>query len=156
MLDTVTSSVEQRLNAAGFKLPTVNAQGEYAIAVKYDGKVWSAGKLSRYDHGVVTGQASGPEHLIETRHACRLAVLRTIAAVKTAIALDDVTQIIFLRGFIASTSTFVLHTQALDAASAILLLAFGPDVSRHARSAVGVSALPLGGLAELELVVGTR
>jgi enamine deaminase RidA (YjgF/YER057c/UK114 family) len=63
-----------------------------------------------------------------------------------------VEQLLFLRGFIASP-TFSQHTMAMDAASDILELAFGKDMARPARSSIGASSLPSGGLSEIELTV---
>jgi len=86
----------------------------------------------------------------------KVAVLRAIAAVRSVVPLINIGQVLTLRGFIASTATFVLHSQALDSASELLVEAFGSETGRHARSAIGVSALPSGGLAEVELVVAVR
>jgi enamine deaminase RidA (YjgF/YER057c/UK114 family) len=148
-----TSLVEQRLIAAGLWLPEVRAQGAYAVASLHGDTIWTAGQLSRTAEGVLTGLARGPDDLLAAKHACEIAVLRAIAAVRTLVDLDRVKQVLYLRGFIAAAPSFEQHTQALDAASAILHLAFGAAVGNHARSALGVSSLPAGGLAELELTV---
>lgn len=149
-----TSQVEQRLHAAGLQLPVVRAQGEYAVAVVRGGTVWTAGQLSRTDTGLISGIAHGADDLPQVRYACQVAVLRAIAAVRSVVHLNTVDQVVFLGGFIAASPEFKLHSQALDAASDILQLAFGPHMQRHARSALGVSSLPSGGLVELELIVG--
>jgi len=41
----------------------------------------------------------------------------------------------------------------IDAASDLLVAAFGDEVGKHARSAVGFAALPLGISVEIELIV---
>lgn len=148
------SLVEARLSAAGLQLPHVQAQGNYAVAIMHRNTIWTAGQLSRTEQGVLTGIARGPKDLAAARQACEIAVLRAIAAVRTLVGLDRVKQVLHLRGFIATAPTFELHSQALDAASEVLHAAFGTAVGRHARSALGVSSLPSGGLAELELTVG--
>ena len=146
--------VEQRLAAVGWQLPGVKAQGSYAVAIARDGVVWTAGQLSRGDDGVLTGCAQSEADLSAVRRACQVAVLRAIAAVRTVADLDAVDQILCLRGFVVASPAFQHHSQALDAASDILLQAFGPKVGVHARSALGVSSLPSGGFVELELTVG--
>lgn len=153
---SATSKVEERLTGGGFKLPTVSAQGNYAVAVRHSDLVFTAGQLSRLPDSIISGVAAGPEDLIKAQEACRVAVLRAIAAVRSVAPLDSVSQVLTLRGFIASTKKFTLHTEALDAASAVLIEAFGLQIGRHARSAIGVSTLPAGGLAELDLVVAVR
>lgn len=148
-----TSQVELRLAAAGFQLPAVHPQGAYAVAVKRGDIVWTAGQLSRTDDRVISGLAITPDDLQGTRLACEVAVLRAIAAVRSIADLDAVEQVLFLRGFIASPPAFTQHTAALDAASNIIALAFGQDIGRPARSAIGVSSLPSAGLVEIELTV---
>lgn len=151
-----SSKVEQRLLARGFILPTVTAQGSYAVAIRHGDVVHTAGQLSRLPDGLLSGIAAGEQDLAKAKEACKAAVLRAIAAVRSVAPLDSVSQVLTLRGFIASDASFVSHTQALDAASEVLLSAFGQDIGRHARSAIGVSALPSGGFAEVELVVAVR
>ena len=147
------SLVEQRLAAAGYHLTEVQAQGAYAVAVLHNGTIWTAGQLSRTNEGVTTGIARGPDDLAAARHACEIAVLRAISAIRNLMDLDRVVQVIHLRGFISAAPTFEQHTQALDAASAIIHLGFGERVGVHARSALGASSLPASGLAEVELLV---
>lgn len=150
---TYKSSVEQRLANAGFALPTIQANGSYVVARKHKDMVWTAGQLSRTDQGVVTGRACDIDDLPAAKKACEVAVLRAIAAVATVASLDSVSQVLILRGFIAADQRFEQHSQALDAASEILKLAFGADRASCVRSAIGAASLPSGGLAELELTV---
>ncbi len=152
----ISCEVERRLLERGFALPTVVAQGNYAVALRHGDVVYTAGQLSRLDTGILSGVATGAQDLAKAQEACRVAVLRAIAAVRSVVPLINIGQVLTLRGFIASTATFVLHSQALDSASELLVEAFGSETGRHARSAIGVSALPSGGLAEVELVVAVR
>jgi enamine deaminase RidA (YjgF/YER057c/UK114 family) len=55
-------------------------------------------------------------------------------------------------GFVACTPEFTDVPAVVDGASALLLDLFG-ERGRHARSAVGVAALPLGFAVEVEMVV---
>lgn len=138
------------------QMPSVEAQGSYAVATMREGIVWTAGQLSRTGNGVLAGTARGEGDLDRARRACAIAALRAIAAVRSVADLDQVDRVLSLRGFIAARPSFTLHSRALDAAFEILLLAFGPAAGRHARSATGASSLPGGGLAEVELVVGLK
>ena len=146
------SQVERRLAAAGRRLPEAYPKGAYAVAVRRGDIIWTAGQLSRTDDGLVLGLSSADD-VDEMRRACEVATLRAVAAVRSIADLDTVEQLLFLRGFIASSPSFSQHTIALDAASSILSLAFGTDMARPARSAIGASSLPSGGLVEIELTV---
>ena len=54
-------------------------------------------------------------------------------------------------GFVASTAEFTGQPAVINGASELLLEVFGED-GRHARSAVGVAALPLGVPVEVEII----
>ena len=53
-------------------------------------------------------------------------------------------------GMVNSTPDFDRQPVVLNGFSELVLEAFGPDVGRHARSAVGMAALPLGVAVEIE------
>ena len=67
--------------------------------------------------------------------------------------LNKIKRIVMLRGFVASGSEFKDHQKVLDSASQLLTDIFGSVAGRHARSAIGVTALPHGAPVELEMVV---
>uniref|UniRef100_UPI002FE41635 RidA family protein n=1 Tax=Thermodesulfitimonas autotrophica TaxID=1894989 RepID=UPI002FE41635 len=67
-------------------------------------------------------------------------------------SLDNVVQVVQLTGYVASAPDFFGQPQVLNGASELLEEIFGV-VGRHARVAVGASALPLGAAVELALVV---
>lgn len=58
-------------------------------------------------------------------------------------------------GFVNSTPDFEAQPQVINGASELLGQLFGPT-GQHARSAVGVSSLPLGAACEVELIVQVR
>ena len=68
------------------------------------------------------------------------------------IGLDRITRIVKLTMFVASTPFFTEQPKVANGASLLLAEVFG-DAGQHARSAVGVSALPLDAPVELELLV---
>lgn len=70
-------------------------------------------------------------------------------------SLNKVKRIVYLRGYVASGSEFKDHHKVLDSASQLLMDVFG-GAGKHARSAIGVSALPHGAPVELEIVVEVK
>jgi len=79
--------------------------------------------------------------------------LNAIAAVKAEIGdLHRVRRVVKVVVFVASVPDFVGQPQVANGASELLGEVFG-DAGRHARSAVGVAALPMGAPVEVELVV---
>ena len=70
-------------------------------------------------------------------------------------SLDAVAQVLKLTVFIASASTFTEQPDVANAASRLFVDALGPR-GEHARSAIGVAALPLGAPVEVEAIVALR
>ena len=78
---------------------------------------------------------------------------KLIAAIKSEIGdLDKVSRVVKVVGFVASDPGFTGHPGVINGASELLVKAFG-DKGVHARSAVGVAALPLDAPVEVEVVV---
>jgi enamine deaminase RidA (YjgF/YER057c/UK114 family) len=66
-------------------------------------------------------------------------------------SLDAVTRLVKLTVFVACTSDFAQQPQVADGASQLLLDVLGA-AGAHARSAIGVAALPLGTPVEVEAI----
>ena len=66
--------------------------------------------------------------------------------------LDAVDQILQLRGFVTSTPEFTDQPAVVDGASDLLVELFGTR-GEHARTAIGVAALPRGFAVELDLTL---
>lgn len=141
----------ERLRHLGLALPPVPApQGAYRPVRLHEGLAYVAGQVSRSGDDVIAGpveQASDAN--IEA--AARACTLRALAALDNAVGIDQVRGIVFLRGFVFAGPAFQGQTQVLDRVSRLLIAIFG-EAGQHARSAVGVSGLPSGGLLEIELV----
>jgi enamine deaminase RidA (YjgF/YER057c/UK114 family) len=116
--------------------------------------VFTAGQLPFVDGQLpATGKVGDEVSAEDAKDLARIAVLNAIAAVETAIgSVDRVTRIVKLVVFVASTPGFTGQPAVANGASDTLVAIFG-DAGRHARSAVGVAALPLDAPVELELVV---
>ena len=79
--------------------------------------------------------------------------LNALAAVKSVIGdLDRVKQVVKIVGFVSSVPEFTSQPAVINGASEFLQQVFG-DAGKHARSAVGVSVLPLDAPVEIELIV---
>lgn len=65
----------------------------------------------------------------------------------------DKVRLIKITGFVQSADGFTGQPQVVNGASNFFLEVFGKDKGAHARSAVGVNALPLGVCVEIEAIV---
>jgi enamine deaminase RidA (YjgF/YER057c/UK114 family) len=83
----------------------------------------------------------------------RTAVLNALAAAQSVIgSLDRVTRVVKVVVFVASTPDFSGQPAVANGASTVLGEIFG-EAGAHARSAVGVSVLPLDAPVEVELIL---
>lgn len=145
--------VESRLASLGHELPEVpEPGGSYVPAVRAGALIFTSGQLPRKGGELAHAGKVGAEVTIaQAQQAARLCVLNALAAVRaSAGSLDAVARVVKLTGFVASAEGFVAQPKVMDAASELLVGAFG-DRGRHARSAVGVAELPRG--APVEVVV---
>ncbi len=144
--------IEARLAGQGIKLPEAAAPAaNYVPWVIQDGLLFVSGQLPIVDGKVaVTGVLGGGVSIEDGQKAARLCAINLLAQVLAATGdLDRVRQVVRLGGFVASTADFTDQSRVINGASDLMAEAFG-DAGRHARAAVGVSALPLGAAVEVE------
>jgi enamine deaminase RidA (YjgF/YER057c/UK114 family) len=148
------SSWKARLDELGLTLPQVAAPlAAYVPAVRTGNLVYtagqlplSAGKLAR------TGKVGADVSPEDGKALARICALNALAAVDSLVGLDSVTQVVKVVGFVASAPGFNGQPSVINGASDLLGEVFG-DKGAHARSAVGVSELPLDAPVEVELIV---
>jgi enamine deaminase RidA (YjgF/YER057c/UK114 family) len=144
----------ERLRELGLELPAVaTPAGAYLPARRSGSLVFTAGQLPMVD-GVlpVTGKV-GAEVDPDTAYGlARTCALNALSAAASVVGLDAITGVVKVVGFVASAPGFTGQPKVINGASDLLAEVFG-DAGRHARSAVGVSELPLNTPVEVELVV---
>jgi enamine deaminase RidA (YjgF/YER057c/UK114 family) len=149
------SQIEQKIIDLGFSLPeTAKPLAAYIPAVQTGNLVFTSGQLPMIEGSLAeTGKVGGtvsPERAKELATVC---ALNALAAVKTVIGdLDKIKRIVKVVGFVSSTPDFSGQPGVVNGASEFLGSVFG-DKGIHARSAVGVAALPLDAPVEIELIV---
>jgi enamine deaminase RidA (YjgF/YER057c/UK114 family) len=143
-----------RLAELGIELPPVVAPlAAYVPAVRTGALVYTAGQLPFVRGDLpATGKVGGavsPEQAAELARTC---ALNGLAAVHALVGLDSVVRVVKVVGFVASTPDFTGQPVVINGASELLGQVFG-DAGAHARSAVGVAALPRDAPVEVELIV---
>ncbi len=153
--------VEQRLAELGLRVPEVAPPvAAYVPAVLDGSRVYVSGQVPVVE-GVLAerGHVGEGEGFVSPERAKELAAicaLNAIAAVKLVIGdLDRVEQVVKVVGFVASDPSFTGQPGVVNGASELFAAAFG-SAGVHARSAVGVAALPLGAPVEVEVIVHVR
>jgi enamine deaminase RidA (YjgF/YER057c/UK114 family) len=142
----------------GYALPESPAvAGLYVPATRAGDLVFSSGAVPIRD-GQVThrGHVGAEVSLEEAQAAARIAVVNALASVRAeAGSLRRVMRVIKLTGYVASAPGFSDQPAVMNAASQLLIDAFG-EAGQSARTAVGVAELPLGVPVEVDLVVLLR
>ena len=148
--------IEERLRELSIELPQPSMPGaNYVPFVRTGALVFITGQLSQWiGERRFIGKLGREFTTQEGQQAARLCALNLIAQVKVAVDgdLDRVLRCVRVAGFINSVPEFIAQSQVLNGASDIFVEVFG-EAGRHARTAVGVSALPYDVAVEVEAIV---
>ena len=150
-------SIEDTLAARGIMLPKAAAPvASYRPVMIHGGIAYVSGQLPFVNDQLVTGTLGndvGLDRGVEAARACGLMIL---AQLKEALgSLDRVEQVLKLGGFVASDPHFTDQPKVVNGASDLMADIFG-EAGQHARSAVGVPALPLGAAVEVDAIVAVK
>lgn len=146
---------EERLAERGLAVPEVAAPvAAYVPAVRSGSYVHTSGQLPmRSGELVATGKVGGEVDADLARECAQQCALNALAAIRAEVGeLSAVTRVVKVVVFVASTPDFTGQPQVANGVSELLGEVFGA-AGVHARSAVGVSVLPLDAPVEVEMVV---
>lgn len=131
--------------------------GAYVPAIVDGDHVLTSGQLPLVDGALpVTGHVGAEVDPEQAKEMARLCVVNALAAIRSVVGdLDRVEQVVKVVGFVSSAPDFTGQPGVINGASELLGEVFG-DAGEHARSAVGVAALPLGSPVEVEVTVRVR
>jgi enamine deaminase RidA (YjgF/YER057c/UK114 family) len=151
---TAPPSWKARLEQLGLALPEVLAPlASYVPAVRTGNLVYTAGQLPMQAGKLpATGKVGAEVSPDEGKALARICALNALAAVDSLVGVDAITRVVKVVGFVASAAGFNGQPGVINGASDLLAEVFG-DKGAHARSAVGVSELPLDAPVEVELIV---
>ncbi|MEV6972063.1 RidA family protein [Kitasatospora sp. NPDC093806] len=152
------SKVEEKLAELGLTLPPVAAPvAAYVPAVRTGEFVFTSGQLPMVGGKLLnTGKVGAEITPEEAKELAQVCALNALAAVKSVIGdLDLVEQVVKVVGFVASAPDFTGQPAVINGTSELLGKVLG-EAGVHARSAVGVTVLPLDAPVEVELQVRVR
>jgi enamine deaminase RidA (YjgF/YER057c/UK114 family) len=116
--------------------------------------VYTSGRTPRRrDGSFITGKLGDGLSVKEGYEAAQLTVLNLLASLKAEIGdLDRVSQVVKILAMVNSTQDFIEQPAVANGASDLLVEIFG-ERGRHARSAIGMEALPFNVAIEIEMIV---
>ena len=149
----MAGTVEKKLADLWIKLPTPAAPvANYVPFVRTGKLLIISGQLCFDVEGkiVVTGQLGAGVSIEDGAKAAHACAVNLLAQLKSALGdLDKVARVVRLGGFINSAPGFADGPKVMNGASDLMVTTFG-DKGRHARTTIGVSALPLNAAVEVE------
>ena len=155
----MASNIEQRLTELGITLPAPGAPaGNYIPCVVVGELAFLSGQVAREAGKMKYVGKVGRELAIDDgRAAARLCATNLLAQLKAACGgdLDRVERCVRLSGFVNSAPDFLEHPKVINGASDLMVEVFG-ERGQHARTAVGVAALPLDSAVEVEAIFQLR
>ncbi len=154
----MTSVIEQRLASLGVTLPAAPMPAaNYVPFVQVGDLVHVSGQVSAGPDGFIKGRLGENMTIEQGAAAAKSCAISLLAQLKAACGgdLDRLVRVVKLVGFVNSTADFTDQPKVVNGASDFMAEALG-EAGRHARSAVGVAALPLGVAVEIEAIFQIR
>src|SRR5262245_61340004 len=147
------AQIEKKLADLGIALPTPAAPiANYVGFVRTGSVLLVSGQICFGSDGklVAKGKLGSTVSIENGQKAARACAINLLAQVKVALGdLDRVVRVVRLGGFINSEPTFLDGPKVMNGASNLMVEVFS-DKGRHARTTVGVAALPLDAAVEVE------
>ena len=151
----MTGMIEERLKVLGITLPTATPPAaNYVPVVESGGLLYISGQLPMGPSGLQYKGTLGVDCDVPTgREAARLCAIHILAQAKAALGdLERIGRVVKITGFVASAQNFGDQPEVMNGGSDLLVEALG-ERGRHARSSVGVAALPRGAPVEIEAII---
>ena len=149
----MAGTVEQKLAAQGVTLhEPPNPVANYVGFVRSGNLLFISGQVCVDPQGklIAKGKLGAGVTIEQGNAAARGCAINLLAQIKAALGdLDKVVRVVRLGGFINSAVGFTDGPKVMNGASDVMVAAFG-DKGKHARSTVGVAALPADAAVEVE------
>jgi enamine deaminase RidA (YjgF/YER057c/UK114 family) len=151
------TTLSERLAALGLSLPAAQAPvASYVPARRHGDLLYLSGHVSRADGGVARGVVGGDVDAAAAAAMARAIALDLLASATAAMgSVDAVVGVVRLTGYVRSAPGFDGQPAVVNGASDLFVELLG-EAGRHARSAIGVSELPLGAAVEIEAILEVR
>jgi enamine deaminase RidA (YjgF/YER057c/UK114 family) len=151
----VAQDPETRLKEKGIVLsPVSNPVANYVNAVRVGNLLYLSGKgPSKADNTYITGKVGRELTTEQGYEAARITAINHLAVIKNELgSLNKVKRIVKVLGMVNCTEDFKDQPKVINGYSDLMVEIFG-DRGKHARSAVGMYALPFNMAVEVEVIV---
>ena len=157
LISTVVMSqdAEAKLKEKGIVLPAVQKPvANYVNAVRVGNLLYLSGKgPTNPDGSFITGKVGKDLTIEQGYQAARSTAINHLAVIKAELgSLNKVKRIVKVLGMVNCTEDFKDQPKVINGYSDLMVEIFG-EKGKHARSAVGMYALPFGTAVEVEVIV---
>jgi enamine deaminase RidA (YjgF/YER057c/UK114 family) len=151
------TTLSERLAALGLSLPAAQPPvASYVPARRHGDLLYLSGHVSRAEGGVARGIVGDDVDAAAAAAMARAIALDLLASATAAMgSVDAVVGVVRLTGYVRSAPGFDGQPAVVNGASDLFVELLG-EAGRHARSAIGVSELPLGAAVEIEAILEVR
>lgn len=146
-------SIQKRLEELGLELPPApKAVGVYKPAIMVGNLCMTSGHVPLNSDGTMIKGRVGAERDVQYGYdAAKQTGLTMLATLQRDLgSLDRIKRVVKLVGMVWCTDDFEQHPAVINGCSELFRDIFGPEAGVGARSAVGMSSLPLGVTVEIE------
>ena len=148
----MVGNIEKKLSELGIVLaPPAAPVANYVPFVRTGNLLKVSGQICLDDGKLVAkGQLGAGISVEDGQKAARACAINLLAQVKAAVGdLDKVARVVRLGGFVNSAPGFLDGPKVMNGASDVMVAVFG-EKGKHARTTVGVAALPRDAAIEVE------
>ena len=148
--DAESKLIEKGITLATPPSPVAN----YVNVVRVGNLLYLAGKgPSKPDGSYITGKVGKNLTIEQGYNAARLTAINHLSVLKAELgSLNKVKRIVKVLGMVNCTDDFIDQPKVINGYSDLMVEIFG-EKGKHARSAVGMSSLPMGIAVEVEVIV---
>ena len=143
--------IVKKVSELGLALPQCPAPlAAYVPAVRFGDTVVVSGQLPsvKGDFSAYTGSVPNELSVEKATEAARICLLNNIAAAVSTLQHGETLKLVQMQGFVQSAADFHEQPAVLNGASELAEKIFGEN-GKHARTAVGVAALPKNAAVEI-------
>ncbi|GAC1579204.1 MAG: RidA family protein [Candidatus Dormibacteria bacterium] len=147
------TKLTDRITELGLTLPQAHAPlASYLPARRAGELLYLSGHVPRAGGTVVAGVVGDDIDSATAANLARATALDLLASAAAALgSVDRIAGVVRITGFVRSAPGFEGQPAVINGASDLFVELFG-EPGRHARSAIGVSELPLGAALEIEAI----
>lgn len=150
----MSDTIQSRLEKLGITLPAAATPvANYVTTVRSGNQLYISGQLPLEDGKLVTaGKVGNTASADDARKAARICAINLLAQAQAALGdLAKIRRVSKITAFVAVDPNFTDIPQVANGASDLLVEVLG-DAGKHARSALGVAALPMNAPVEVEAI----